>query len=330
MSGALRRYAALQARVRAWSAALLDRRHLEMLAGYPDAEALERELAALGWGERSAPLRRAFERILKALEGPPHTLVALYRRRYEVESLKALLRAAELGLPFEAARAHLARAGAWPEETEARALLEAPSLAAAVERLAPEPFGEALRRHLRAHGRDAASRLHLECVAERDVWDAVWAAVERLDRGDRPGARALLGAKLDAVKLVRALRLRERELTPEERDLLLPRGGAHLAAPRAHAALAREAPERWPAHLERTPYARPFAEAEDPAALERRLEETVARAARRALAGPPFRIALPLGYLLLLEVQASAIEQVAAARRFGRAAETPAYAARAA
>lgn len=116
-----------------------------------------------------------------------------------------------------------------------------------------------------------------------------------------------------------ALRLRPRGLVPEERLLLLPEGGAHLSGPRARAVLAREAPERWASAFARSPYAAALAEhAASPPALERRLDAEVSREARRALAATPFQVALPLGYLMLLELQAVEIERLVAARRFAR------------
>ena len=190
MPSALRRYAYTQARVRARLSQLLTRQQLETLAAYPDASSLQRELDALGWGQPAAAVLHAFSEVLAMVEGGPREVVAAYRTRYECENLGVLLRALERGIPYVEVAALLLPVGALGPGRRAEELLEASSLADAVSQLDPAPFGDALRRHVRAAGARAQSvdRFRLELVAEREVYETVWNQTQTLDPGDRRSA----------------------------------------------------------------------------------------------------------------------------------------------
>jgi len=55
--------------------------------------------------------------------------------------------------------------------------------------------------------------------------------------------------------------------------------------------------------------------------VETALNHVVLAAAKRELAGPPFRIGLVLAYLVLIELQAGDLRRVLEGRRLGRSAE---------
>jgi vacuolar-type H+-ATPase subunit C/Vma6 len=320
MASALRRYAYAQARVRARLARLPSRAQLEPLAAVPTDVELERELLALGWLEPTAPVLAAFADVLDMLEGPPREVVARYRARYEVENLKVLLRAAERGTPYSAVAPLLMRVGTLAPGPDAEAVVEAGSLAGAVARLAPEPFGEALGRQVRSAPERGPERVRLEAIAERTVYESLWASVGMLeDAADRRSAADVLGAKLDVVNLVRALRMRtEERFAPEEVLAYAIRGGAHLGR-EARAVLAHEPVEAWATHLGGTPYAEALAATATPWVVERELARVLARVANRALCGSPFRIGLVLSYLVLLELAAADVRRLIEGKRLRRA-----------
>jgi len=320
VASALRRYAYAQARVRARLSRLLTRQQLDTLAVYPDASSLRRELDALGWGQPAAAVLQAFAEALGMLEGGPREVVAAYRARYECENLGVLLRALERGLPYAEVAALLLPVGALGPGRRAEELLEASSLADAVSRLDPAPFGDALRRQVRAAGARGQSldRFRLELVAEREVYEAVWGRIQALDPRDRRSAAAVLGVKLDCVNLVRAARLRlHHRLSPEEVLAYAIRGGLHLDAAR-RAVLAHEPIESWPALLASTPYGVALSSADASQRLEPELGRTLALAAGRALCGSPFQIGLVLAHLVLVELQAGDLQRLVEGKRLRR------------
>ena len=325
MVSALRRYAYVQARIRARVARLLSRHQLEMLSEYPDEPTLRRELADLGHPDRTSTLLAAFDEVLAMLGGAPHDVIDRYRGRYECENLKLLLRAVERRSSFDEVRTLLHPVGALGQESVARTVLEAGSLAQAVERLPDEPFGDLLRRRLRAGGPRDVERFWLETLAEREAHEAVWRRLGSLDAGDRVAATRLLGTKLDCVNLVRCLRLRTHHgLAPEEVLALAIRGGRRVGAAE-RAILAHQPPSEWSTLLAGTPYASALAHFDSPAELEAALARVLAGSAERQLAAPPFQIGLVLGYLLLLELQCADLRRVLQGKRLRRSREWIAY-----
>lgn len=321
MASALRRYAYGQARIRAKLSRLLTRQQLEVFAAYPDESLLSRELAALGWEDPAAAVLSRFGEVLDMLAGQPRDVVLAYRARYECENLGVLLRALERGVGYAEIAALLHPVGALAPGPRAEELLEARSLADAVSRLDAKPFGEVLRRHVRAAGAQPLERFRLELVAERVVYEDVWAAVQGLEPGDRRFAERVVGVKLDCVNLVRTARLRTHHgLAPEEVLAYAIRGGLHLGAAQ-RAVLAHEPLEAWPALFASTPYGVALAAAGSPPQLEAELARVLARAAERVLGASPFQLGLMLAYLVLVELQAADLRRLLEGKRLQRPEE---------
>jgi vacuolar-type H+-ATPase subunit C/Vma6 len=318
VASALRRYAYAQARVRARLARLLAPAQLEALAAVSDPEALARELAALGWSDPRAVVLAAWADAWEWLEGPPREVIARERARFELENLKLLLRAVERRRPYAEVAPLLLPVGALAPGRDAEAVAAAPSLADAVDRLAPEPFGVLLRRHVQASADPASvERFRLEAAAERAVWEAIAAAVEALEPADRRAAARLVAVRIDVENLLRALRLRTQHgVAPEEVIAYAIRGGSFGAE--ARAVLAHEPVDTWSARLAATPYGRALADVERPWRIERALERIVVGEAERALRGSPFSIGIVLAWLVLLESQAGDVRRLVAGRRLQR------------
>jgi vacuolar-type H+-ATPase subunit C/Vma6 len=321
MASALRSYAYAQARVRARLGRLVGRRALEALAAAPDEAGVLRELEARGRPDLDESVIRAFDDVLAMLAGAPAEVVARYRDRHEWENVAVLLRGAERGLPANEVLPLLQPVGELGTTPAGRMVAEAGSLEEAVARLPAQPYGELLRRVVAAAPRGAVERFRLEAVAEREAWERIWRAVESLGTTERRSAARVLGTKLDCVGLLRFLRLRsERGLGPEELLALAIRAG-HRIGQRERALLAHQPPSEWSSRLSHTPYAGALEAWRDATAVEAGLSRVVRAAARRELAGTPFRIGLILAYLLLLELQASDLRRVREGRRLGRSAE---------
>jgi vacuolar-type H+-ATPase subunit C/Vma6 len=316
VSAPLRRYAYAQARVRARLARLLGSAQLATLAAYPDVPALHQELAALGWEDPLEAVLEAFDAVLRVLDEAPRRVVHAYRARYEAENLKLLLRALERGTSYTELAPLLLPVGALRPGPPAEALLRSPSLAEAVARLEPWPFGDVLRQQVRAQRGAAPDRFRLELAAERAVYEAAWAALAALEPPDRRGARRILGTKLDGVNLLRAARMRlHSDLSAEEVLAYLVRGGLYFRAAE-RAVLAHEPVDQWASRLAETPFASALTAGWN--GIEAALGRILAREASRALSGPPFQLALPLAYLVLVELQAGDLERLVAAKQMRR------------
>jgi vacuolar-type H+-ATPase subunit C/Vma6 len=321
MATALRDYAFAQSRVRGRLGRLAGRRTLEALAAAPDEAAVVRELEARGRPDRRESVRRAFGAVLAWLPEASRELVARYRDRHEWENVAVLLRGAERGLPAAERLSLLQPVGALGTTPAGRWVAEAPSLAEAVARLPAQPYGEPLRRVLAAAPRGAVDRFRLEAVAEREAWERIGRAIEALrPAAERRSAARVLGTRLDAVSLLRFLRLRtEHALAPQELLALAIRAGHRIGRPE-RALLAHAPPSEWSERLAHTPYASALEAWDDAAAVEAGLNCVVRAAARRELAGPPFRIGLVLAYLVLLELEAADLRRALEGRRLGRSA----------
>lgn len=322
MASALARYAYGQARVRARLARLLPRQQLDTLAGHPDESSLRAELASLGFERPSDGVTAAVADLETMLEGAARDVVLAYRARFECENLKLLLRAIERGLPWAEVEPLLA-AGTLGPGRRAEELLGSSSVAEAVARLDRAPFGDALRRQVRAAAVRSRppERFRLELVAEREAYEGIWRAVGALDAADRRAATRVVGVELDAANLVRALRMRlYHGLGPEEVLVYAIRGGLHLDD-RKRAVLAHEPIESWAAQLASTPYGAALAAAGATPRLEHELRRVRARAAERALSGSPFQIGLMLGYLVLVEIQAGDLQRILEGIRLRRSEE---------
>jgi vacuolar-type H+-ATPase subunit C/Vma6 len=320
VASALQRYAYGQARVRARLARLLTRQQLDTLATQPDVASLERELAAAGLGQPALAVLAAIDDLAAMLDGPPREVVRAYRGRFECENLKLLLRARERSIAWAEVEPLLLPVGRLGPGRPAQDLLEAASLADAVARLEATPFGDALRRQIRAAGAQSREpeRFGLELIAEREAYESIWRAVSGLDAGDRRAAIGVVGVELDAANLVRTLRMRQAHgLAPEEVLAYAIHGGLHLDA-RRRAALAHEPVESWASHLAGTPYAAALEATGATPALEHELHRIRARAAERALHGSPFHLGLMLAYLTLVELQAADLQRLLEGARLRR------------
>jgi len=280
-----------------------------------------RALEARRRPDGSESLLAAFDDVAGMLDGAPREVVVRYRDRHEWENVAVLLRALERGLGPDDVLPLLQPVGALGAIPLARAVLQAGSLPAAVARLPAQPYGDLLRRVAAAAPRGSVDRSRLEAVAEREAWERVWRAIAALEASDRRSAERVLGTRIDCVNVLRFLRLRtERGLAEGELLALAIHGGYRLGK-RERAILAREPLAEWSSQLAHTPYAGALVAYDDAVAVETGLRRVVAAAARRELAGTPFRIGLVLAYLVLLEIQAADLRRVLEGRRLRRSTE---------
>jgi len=325
VAGELRRYAATNARVRTLLSTLLGRDGLEMLCGYPSTEAVVEALVPTPYGaaagDRASTDRRLLARlaevgrlVLDLLDEPEQTFVREYLRHHEVANLKVLIRGVAQRLSPQGLAPYVVlmpgvTSVAIPELATVHDLREL------VERLAHTPYGPAL--HAALHHLDAAGPFALEVALELDYYDRLWAATDALHTSDAPRARQILGSLYDILNLGWIARYRDVwELSPEEILNYTLRQGRWVTLD-VRRRLAEDRAGGWQPALAATPYA------EVGAAIETRGLDAASPALWRLLAaqiqsgltGYPFHIGVPLGLLVMQEIEIRDLRVLLAAKR---------------
>jgi vacuolar-type H+-ATPase subunit C/Vma6 len=326
MAGDLRRYAATNARVRTLLSTLLGRNGLEMLCGYPSAEAIVEALVRTPYGvtagdgattDRSllARLAEVGRLVVDLLDEPEQTFVREYLRHHEVASLKVLIRAVAQHLSSEALTAYLVAApGIGTVATHELASVR--DLRELVERLDHTSYGAAL--HAALHRVDSAGPFALEVALEIDYYERLWSAAAALRRPDADRAHHLLGILFDILNLGWISRYHSIALSAEEILNYTLRQGRWVTLD-VRRALAEDRDTPWNAALARTPYAALLGEAPphhfDAASVG--LWRFLAGEIQRTLTGYPFHIGVPLGFLLAQEIEIRDLRVLLAAKSIG-------------
>jgi V/A-type H+-transporting ATPase subunit C len=331
MTGDLRRYAAANARARALLGSLLGRRGLEALYGYPTPAALLDALARTPYGVspgseqvpesavlgRLATVGRALLRLLPENE---RAFVRAYLLQHEVANLKLLIRAvaAELSwaqvAPYVVALPGIAT-------VDVHTLVEARGLRELADRLAPTPYGSALRGAL--HRLREAGAFALEVALELDFYERLWAAADTLRPADTLRARRLLGVLFDVLNLNWIARYRDTlQLSPEEILNYTLRQGRWINFP-LRRQLAEDGSVPWHVALARTPYARlledvPHGQGFDAAST--RLWRFLGAEALQALRGYPFHIGVLLAFLITQSIELRDVQVLLAAKSLAQPA----------
>jgi len=312
MAGDLRRYALANARVRGLLSTLLGRSGLESLCTYPSTAAALDALAHTPYGgtvDALATSDHGFlnrlgevgRTVVNVLHDPERTFVRQYLLHHEVRSLKVIIRGIARRLPRQDLLAFLV---AWPGvSTVAPAeLAAAADLRDLVERLGDTPYATAMRAAL--HRVDTAGPFALEVALEIDYYERLWANAATLRPTDRHRAQRLLGILFDILNLAWISRYHALQLSPEEILNYTLRQGCWIT-PDIRRFLAEDHGAAWPAALTRTPYAGLLNDASargfDAAAVA--LWRLLAGEVQRTLAGYPFHIGVPLGFLLAQEIE---------------------------
>ncbi|HSP96578.1 MAG TPA: V-type ATPase subunit [Candidatus Dormibacteraeota bacterium] len=327
MAGELRRYAAANARVRTLLAGLLGRAGLETLYGYPTVEALLDALARTPYaplaGAASVSERGLLDRlaavgraVLATLADPERAFLHQLLLRHEVDNLKIVIRAVHRRLAWEEITSRLAPLPGIATVDPQR-LATARDLRELADLLADSPYGRALRAAIAAV--DRVGSFAAEIAIELDYYERLWAAVDTLQTADAARARALLGVVFDLLNLSWIARYRDAlGLSPEEILNYTLRQGRWITTD-----LRRELAENprtpWAAALARTPYGELLAGADVRGfdAAVARLWRYLARQVQRMLASYPFHIGVPLGFVLVQEIEIRDLRVLLAAKGLG-------------
>jgi V/A-type H+-transporting ATPase subunit C len=327
--GDLARYAALNARVRTLLPGLLGPVGFAALAGYPSLPALRGALAHtaydLGADDRDAELslqRRiaaVAPGILLNASEPERGFLREVLLRREVENLKIVVRAVHHRMPPEAVASSLISIrGA--DTVDARRLLLAADLRDLRDRLRGTAYASALGAGL--HLVERSGPFAVEVALELDYYERLWDRTRSLRPRDARIARSLLGVLYDVLNLGWILRYRDVLGLSREEILNYTLSQGRWLEPSLRQALASDPSLPIEAALARTPYA-PALERSEGASFEllsARLLGMLAGEIRRGFRGDPFHIGVPLGFLLLLELEIRDLETLLAAKDLGEPA----------
>lgn len=226
-------------------------------------------------------------------------------RHYEVDNLKAVLRAIVSGATWQQVLYVLFPLGNI-SVLPAQAMVESGNVGAAVELLRGTPYYDTLSHAMERYTAEK-NLFPLEVALDLDYWRALWNQVNQLTGQDREQAVKIIGSLLDMNNLMWAIRYREYHHLSEEEiiNYTLPFGyKVHDTDIRAIAAGGdivqvmrccyeglQDADELLRSPTQGLPL------------LEVILKRQVVRQCRTAFMGYPFHIGVPLAYLVLKEME---------------------------
>jgi V/A-type H+-transporting ATPase subunit C len=322
-SGGVSGYAALNAKVRVMYSTLFSQEKLAELYDAADFNALITILKNSPYGpylekakDKDLNARRAAFEIRGRLTNDYHSIIQIapdyaralltQRLRYfELDNLKAVLRGIISGSNWNRVRFVL-----FPLAAEtvlpAEEMMEAGSMAAAVELLRGTPYYETLSHAMRRFSAEQ-NIFPLEVALDLTYWRELWKYVNNLPDQDRVHAKRLIGTLVDANNLMWAIRYRVYHHLSEEEliNYTLPFGyhvrDEDIRAIAAGADIAQVVKRIYPDLVDIDSML------QDPHKglidLEMELSRDLLRQCMAAFVGDPFQIGIPLAYLQMLEFE---------------------------
>ncbi|HXF85360.1 MAG TPA: V-type ATPase subunit [Anaerolineales bacterium] len=330
MASGVSGYAALNARVRAMYSSLLSPQDMLRLSEATDFPSLIALLKSTIYGSYLENLKEKEltpRRVLLQIKGrladayfsvihmaPGHArplLMQLYRY-YEVGNLKAILRAIVTGPVAEG------ESSLWDQVSDvlfpmgsmsvlpARAMVEAGSVAAAVELLRGTRYEETLSFAMKRYSAEQ-NLFPLEVALDLNYWRQLWREAKRLSGLDREYATRVIGSLLDMNNLMWAIRYRVYHQLSEEEliNYTLPFGyrvkDDDIRAIAAGADIAAVVGRIYPAITDINELLA------DPhrglPLLEARLNRYLVKQCFATFTGNPFHIGIPLAFLILTNLE---------------------------
>jgi V/A-type H+-transporting ATPase subunit C len=316
-------YAAIHARVRILYSRLLSPQEILVISEAADFSTLIEFLEDSPYGpylesveEKELTPRRAVFQIKDRLADAYHTVLQLapahtkpllsqYYRHYEVDNLKAVLRGIVTGASWNQVLFVLFPLG--PDSVlPAREMVETENVAAAIELLRGTTYYDTLSHALERYAAEE-SLFPLEVALDLNYWRELWSSVNQLANQDRTQARRIIGSLLDMNNLIWAIRYRMYHHLSEEEiiNYTLPFGyqvrDEDIRALAAGADILQIVTRLYPdlpnQDLLLQEPRRGLPE------LEVQLQRHVADQCRAAFTGYPFRISIPLAFLVLNELE---------------------------
>lgn len=316
-------FAAINSRVRVMFSTLLTKQDFASLSETADLEGLISQLKNTAYGpyldrakDKELTARRAAfllrSRLSESFHSIIHTspeytralLTQLYRY-YEINNLKAVLRGIITKSPWDRVRYVLFPFGS-EGVLPAQAMLETGNVTQAVELLRGTPYYETLAFAMKRYSAEQ-SLFAIEVALDLNFWRELWKEEKALPSQDREYSSRILGSLLDMNNLMWAIRYRAYHNLSEEEviNYTLPFGyHVHDEDIRSIAAGAD-----IPMIVKRI---YPTIQGVDELLqdlhsglpkLELLLQKHIVEQCHAAFVGNPFQIGIPLGYLILFELE---------------------------
>ncbi len=341
MSQQVLRYSRPNAELRGMVSRLLSPAQIRALAAAPDLEGALRMLmdtpyqprlstlpegvAAVAAAERVLleSLVESYQRVALLLRGRAAALVIEMSRRWDLDNLKAILRAKVRGEPAEVVRSLLVPLGRL-SQLPLEDLLRAEDVEAIARALEGTEFEQPLRHSLPRYAAEG-SLFPVETALDLHYYRRLWATVVDLPPSDRQKAEPMMGTRYDLLNVEWIVRYRLLYgLSPEETfNYTLPHGRhiddavvRHAAAADGMEGIAAALPEPYRSLLAG------LGTAPDP--IERLgvlTQRYLVGVARAALAGYPFHVGVAIAFLWLKEAEAHDIRAALEAKRYDRPPE---------
>ena len=323
LTGGASGYAAIQARVRVMYSTLITPHFESRLCDIENLPGLVRMLGETPYepfltdtevteftsGRTTYQIKNRLADVYQSIirSAPKHTktlLIELFRH-FEIDNLKAILRAIVAGSDRDQVREILFPLGSLavlPIEK----LLESETVDAAIEQLTHTPYYDTLSYAMKRYS-DEHSLFPLEVALDLNYWRQLWNDANHLKGRDRSQALHILGLLMDLNNLMWAMRYRVYHHLSEEEviNYTLPFGyrvrDDDIRSIAAGADITRVVERIYP-HLSDLPELSGEPENELPK-LEIQLQRHFREQLNAVFIGYPFHIGLPLAYVLLLELE---------------------------
>lgn len=323
LTGGASGYAAIHSRVRVMYSSLLNPEEIADLANAPDLSGLVGLLKETAFGpyiegldDKDITPKQIIHQIQKRLAdiyitlihaAPAQTrpLLTELFRHFEIDNLKAILRAIVIGSSWEQVRDILFPLGPLAK-LPAEKMLEVGTIEAAIAQLTDTPYYDTLSHALKRYTEER-SLFPLEVALDLSYWRTLWLDANRLPGQDRTQALRIIGPLVDMNNLMWAMRYRVYHHLSEEEiiNYTLPFGyrvrDEDIRAIAAGADIARIVTRIFPG-------LRNIDELlQDPERglpkLELKLQRRLRQKLNEMFTGYPFHIGLPLALLVLLELE---------------------------
>jgi V/A-type H+-transporting ATPase subunit C len=322
-TGGVSGYASINARVRVMYSSLLTPQEISRLGEAVDLSALLAQLKRTAYGpylekvkDKDLTPRRAAFQIRQRLAAayisiihaaPEHTRTLLMQRyrAFEVDNLKAVLRGIVTHAAWDRVSFVLFPFG-HESVLPAQAMVEAGSVAPAVELLRGTPYYDTLSHAMKRYSAEQ-NIFPLEVALDLSYWRDLWKDVRQLPDQDRVQALRIVGELVDMNNLMWAIRYRVYHHLSEEEliNYTLPFGyrvrDEDVRGVAAGADIAQVVKRVYPSlHDVDTLLQDPR---QGLPQLELQLQHRVVERCRAAFVGNPFHIGIPLAYLTLSELE---------------------------
>lgn len=339
LTGGASGYAAIHSRVRVMYSTLLTPQELTDLANAPDLSSLVGLLKDSAYGpylegleDKELTPKQVIHQIQKRLAdvyvtlihaAPSQTrpLLTELFRHFEIDNLKALLRAIVTNSSWEQVRDILFPLGTFTK-LPAEKMLEAGTIEAAVAQLTDTPYYDTLSHAMKRYTEER-SLFPLEVALDLNYWRNLWINANRLPGQDRTEALRIIGPLVDMTNLMWALRYRVYHHLSEEEiiNYTLPFGyrvrDEDIRAIAAGADLARVVMRVYPG-LKNVDELLQDPERGLPK-LELQLQRWLRQKLNAVFTGYPFHIGLPLAFLVLNELELQDLTVLIEAKATGKA-----------